>query len=428
MSPGRLDGVERAIRAVAPPCLGLDLVAAGQLAAAALAVVTQALPPGQQLAAVLRLAPEHSAGQMLDAEAAQLLWPLAAAAVVLLRQAATQQAANGLQCGLERDSACTHAAAAITQLLLPMMASDLHAASGTPASAEVLPPASAAASVRQQELLRAVAELVAACGGWDLGMALVQAAIAGEQQQPDPGIQQADRVLASGAAAARVLPPGLRMQLAAAVVQQALRAAEGQQQTQSEQPTAVDEQMQQGPCAILRHAARHTLPEVLAHLLAKPHRQLHAQTRQRRQEQQAAEGRLTRAAAQHLLPATLAAAAQQGEEAAAVQLLQDACRQMLAGQGRQRQLGLALLVQLPSPLLARAVRPPEGPVSPSDGPGGTEEGSADQFWPLLRSCLCDGEAANRKRAAHVLAFAVQQQEAHGAFRPAPAPKLNNPVG
>ncbi|EFN52863.1 hypothetical protein CHLNCDRAFT_138347 [Chlorella variabilis] len=357
MSPGRLDGVERAIRAVAPPCLGLDLVAAGQLAAAALAVVTQALPPGQQLAAVLRLAPEHSAGQMLDAEAAQLLWPLAAAAVVLLRQAATQQAANGLQCGLERDSACTHAAAAITQLLLPMMASDLHAASGTPASAEVLPPASAAASVRQQELLRAVAELVAACGGWDLGMALVQAAIAGEQQQPDPGIQQADRVLASGAAAARVLPPGLRMQLAAAVVQQALRAAEGQQQTQSEQPTAVDEQMQQGPCAILRHAARHTLPEVLAHLLAKPHRQLHAQTRQRRQEQQAAEGRLTRAAAQHLLPATLAAAAQQGEEAAAVQLLQDAC-------------------------------------------------------------LCDGEAANRKRAAHVLAFAVQQQEAHGQLAPA----------
>jgi hypothetical protein len=74
------------------------------------------------------------------------------------------------------------------------------------------------------------------------------------------------------------------------------------------------------------------------------------------------------------------------------------CRQMLRGTPQQRQLCLTLLVQLPAKLLAGSA----GVLGRLEG----EAGDSNSLWSLLRSCLCDPEAANRKRAAYLLNLAV----------------------
>lgn len=84
------------------------------------------------------------------------------------------------------------------------------------------------------------------------------------------------------------------------------------------------------------------------------------------------------------------------------------CRRLLAGSRQQRQQGLTLLVQFASPLLAK-----NGEGSSA---GGRQQEQQQQqwqgiqqdasFWPLLRACLCDQDAACRKRATHMLLLAL----------------------
>lgn len=82
-------------------------------------------------------------------------------------------------------------------------------------------------------------------------------------------------------------------------------------------------------------------------------------------------------------------------------LLANPCRQLLAGNAQQRQMGLSLLVQFSAPLLG------------GGWPGARQDAA---FWELLRACLCDTAASSRKQARHVLKLAVQQPE--GAYLPA----------
>ena len=99
------------------------------------------------------------------------------------------------------------------------------------------------------------------------------------------------------------------MQLAAAVIQLALPAAEQQKDSCS------------GPQALLQHAASQTLPAVLSLLLEEQPRQ----PKQKRGGPQPAAS-AAKAAAQHLLPAALQAAAQQQQGEAALQQLWETCR------------------------------------------------------------------------------------------------------
>lgn len=95
------------------------------------------------------------------------------------------------------------------------------------------------------------------------------------------------------------------------------------------------------------------------------------------------------------------------------------CRDLLGGAAHRRELGLDLLVRFAGPLTQEAK---EGPQSSSRGELRQQEWGgvrADpDFWQLLRSCLCDGELSNRKRAAHVLQLAVAQAPdgEHGCCR------------
>lgn len=116
------------------------------------------------------------------------------------------------------------------------------------------------------------------------------------------------------------------MQLGAAVIQLAARAAEQQEQQEQQEGEGHKEAHEQGPEAVLRHAVSQTLLEVLALLLAEQPPQPKPS---RGTSQPTAAASPAKAAAQHLLPAALQAAAwlQQGE--AALQQLWETCRWVL---------------------------------------------------------------------------------------------------
>lgn len=273
----------------------------------------------QQLAAVLRLAAAlmdaeegRQAGDraQLDDSSLGCAWALAGAAVTLLPGAA--QAAQA------PDLVRAQAAQAITHILLPLLAAEAASAGATDAWDE-----------RRLELVQAASELLAACGCWDLGLALVQAAARTDHQpQQHAGSQQAAAVPAgspggAAAAAAARLPGDLRMRLAAAVIQQALAAAEAAAPNQAQQQQGQQQPAETGWEAVLCHAATNSLTGVLALLLSPAARQ---PPRKGKGKAAPAPAVAARAAARHLLPAVLAAVAQQGSEERARGELQDACK------------------------------------------------------------------------------------------------------
>lgn len=291
--------VQSALQAVAGAADGLSLPAARRLGAAALAAA--ALPPEQQLAAVLQLAvarpdeglhPQTARGAADGEQQQQWHWVLAATAIELL--------VNG------------HSSATVDQVtgvlehqVLPLLAIDTATAAG--------PPEAAASQQQQEELLAAVAPLVAGCGCWDLGLQLVRAAAV---SSPPTHPRSSSSSPAADAGIADQLPPHMRVRLAAAVVQQALEAA-----------SRPDGHPQAELDALLHHAATQTLPDVLALQATGP-------PMQRRQRgkggalpaAQLMAAAIRAAALQLLLPAALQAAVQQQGQAAAMEQLWEACK------------------------------------------------------------------------------------------------------
>lgn len=91
------------------------------------------------------------------------------------------------------------------------------------------------------------------------------------------------------------------------------------------------------------------------------------------------------------------------------------CRQLLGGGAQQRQRGLDLCVRFAAPLLAEEARWQGAQHDPA-------------FWQLARSCLGSREAAERKRAAHLLRLALERQQGgergrEGGRRSRAAPRL-----
>ncbi|KAL4440005.1 hypothetical protein ABPG75_003006 [Micractinium tetrahymenae] len=372
MSLGSARGV---LLAAADEQLGLP--AAGRLAVAALTSAASsgsAPPPEQLLDTLLHM---HTARKD-DGQHAGLLWVQAGGAVVLLRQLSAVPAA-----GQEPLSQEASAAAAVEQLLLPALAS-----------------LSSDAVERQQALVAATAEITAAFACWGLAEHLVQAAAGSHQQQQPPsasaqGQQQQAQPLAGIQAAVGQLTPELRLGLATAVLQEALKAL----------PCEAAQEAEQAPRFLLQHAAEHTLPAVLQLLAADQPRQAGSSKAKAQTHQAAAAA--ARSAARQLLAAALQAACAVQQQGPALQQLWATCRDLLAAAGYERQLGLALLVQFGGPLLPPAGGSGSGPPCPAAGQGqwvGLQGDAA--FWALLRACLADGELANRKRAAHMLQLAV----------------------
>jgi hypothetical protein len=302
--------MRHALAAVTPVCCGLALQIAGRVAAAVLQGGCR-----QQLDAVLQLASQLGLSSSIQGSTADVqgelqaaeLWALAAAAASLLR------AVDGKELRPQQATAT----AAIVQLHLPALAAEARA----PAAADA-PTVASPSLPRQQELLELIAELVAAFGCWDVGLALVQAVTVPctqpqHQQQKQEGHEAA-------AAAAAALPYDVGLQLAAAVIQQASLALSGagglavpeQQQPHQGQVSSKD---------VLQHAISHTLPQVLALLTdaeqqpqPPPPPQQRGQPQQRKSQQQAV--------TQYMLPALLGAAVQLGEEENAAQELSKTCR------------------------------------------------------------------------------------------------------
>ncbi len=281
--------------------LGLDSV--GRLAVAALtgaAAASGGASPAELLEALLQMR-DAMVGSSHGGNAVQqasLQWVQGAAAVVLLRQLAGAQGS-----GEQANSRAAAAGAAVEQLLLPALA---NVGSDT--------------TERQQALAAATAEAVAAFRCWGLAGQLVQAATA------SPLVMQAD-TLAGGSQQQQQLQhlPSLpetmgqlsaeqRMHLAAAVLQEALKAQASEGAQQAEQALR----------AVLQQAAEHTLPAVLQLLVAKQPRQ--ARGSKASTQQQRAAAAAARSAARQLLAAALQAACAVQQQGPAMQQLWAACR------------------------------------------------------------------------------------------------------
>lgn len=267
-----------ALQSVADVCEGLSLAATSRLAAGGLRAA--GVPLEQQLLEILDVAAAEAQSKQEDAkpgvnavkEQSQLQWALAAAAVQALRQ----------QRHVRPPAAAT---AVIEKLLLPQLAQ--------------------VAAEQQHELLQAVAELVACCSCWHLGLVLVQAACGTEP--PSSGELPA-------APAATQLQPEVRARLAAAIIHQALSAS-GPEVVQPEAAC---------PAVVLWHAATQTLHEVLELLLAEPPPLPQRAAKRGDKAGQAANAMV--ATAQLLLPSSLQASAAVGQETGALQQLWNACK------------------------------------------------------------------------------------------------------
>lgn len=305
----RSQDMRHALAAVAPVCCGLSAQIAGRVAAAVLQGGSR-----QQLDAVLQLASQLGLSSSIQGSTADVqgelqaaeLWALAAAAASLLR------AVDGKELRPQQATAT----AAIVQLHLPALA----AVARAPAAADS--PTVNPSLPRQQELLELIAELVAAFGCWDVGLALVQAVTVPSTQPQHQ--QQKQEGHEAAAAAAAALPYDVGLQLAAAVIQQAslaLSGAGGLTVPEQQQPS----QGQVSSKDVLQHAISHNLPQVLALLTdaeqqpqPPPLPQQRGQPRQRNLQQQAV--------TQFMLPAVLGAAVQLGAEKVAAQELSKTCR------------------------------------------------------------------------------------------------------
>lgn len=266
MAARDLHTVEAALRAVADACSGHEsLAATGALGAATLAAA--GVPPEAQLTTLLRLAeaPQQAADQP------QLQRLLAAAAV------------QPLTCPQPSPASAAAAAATMELLLLPQLAAECAADD-------------AAAQQWQRGLEQAVADVVARCGCWGTGLALVHAAVGSPGAPPSR------------------LPAHVAVRLAAATIQGALQAGNPEG----------DPSQQPGREELLRYAATDAVPAVLALASAAPSQQDRRARAKGGQPAEAAQA--AAAAARTLLPAVLQAACQQGQEAAALQQLWDMCK------------------------------------------------------------------------------------------------------
>jgi hypothetical protein len=131
---------------------------------------------------------------------------------------------------------------------------------------------------------------------------------------------------------------------------------------------------------------------------------------------------LRQAAFQQLLPALLAAAAAANAavEQQCMQQLWKQCISMISQPALPRRMGLAVLLQyhsawgLQPPAAAGAIgTTPPAPLQPSaqaSPSSSSSSSSGEQFWGLLRDCLVDGEALNRKRAFRLLQLLLPEQQ------------------
>lgn len=303
--------MRHALAAVAPVCCGLAMQIAGRVAAA---VLQGGGRDRQQLDAVLQLASQLGRSSSIQGSTADVqgelqaaeLWALAAAAASLLR------AVDGKELRPQQATAT----AAIVQLHLPALAAEARApaAADSPTVNPSLP--------RQQELLELIAELVAAFGCWDVGLALVQAVTVPSTQPQHQ--QQKQEGHEAAAAAAAALPYDVGLQLAAAVIQQAslaLSGAGGLTVPEQQQPS----QGQVSSKDVLQHAISHNLPQVLA-LLTDAEQQPHPPPQPQQRGQPRQRGSQQQAVTQYMLPALLGAAVQLGAEKVAAQELNKTCR------------------------------------------------------------------------------------------------------
>jgi hypothetical protein len=127
---------------------------------------------------------------------------------------------------------------------------------------------------------------------------------------------------------------------------------------------------------------------------------------------------LRQAAFQQLLPALIAAAAaaNPAAEQQCMQQLWKQCISMISEPALPRRMGLAVLLQYHS---AWGIQPPAavGPVNTAasaplqtSAEAASSSGGGEQFWALLRDCLVDGEALNRKRAFRLLQLLLPEQQ------------------
>jgi hypothetical protein len=117
---------------------------------------------------------------------------------------------------------------------------------------------------------------------------------------------------------------------------------------------------------------------------------------------------LRQAAFQQLLPALLTAAAVSSPdtEQQCMQQLWKQCLSMIAEPALPRRMGLAVLLQY------HAAWGLQAPPAAADAPAAdaASSSSSEQFWALLRDCLVDGEALNRKRAFRLLQLLLSEQQ------------------
>lgn len=227
----------------------------------------------------------------------------------------------------------------------------------------------ARSTARAAQELQQLADLLAAKQAWQVINEVLQCAhdsLQLQQQQP-AGCQPASlqRVQVQ-------LPPTTACATIKQLVSAALQAAEAQQQ-------------QEGLQAVLELAAGPLLSTARSLLCCQ-------------------DSSMRQAAFQQLLPVLLQAAAAVGpaqHEACLQQLLQQ-CLDMLSQPVVPRRLGLAVLLQY---WVDWQLQPPCAPDSADAGAAVTANSStsnSQRFWGLLRECLVDPEALNRKRAFRLL--------------------------
>jgi hypothetical protein len=130
---------------------------------------------------------------------------------------------------------------------------------------------------------------------------------------------------------------------------------------------------------------------------------------------------LRQAAFQQLLPALLAAAAaaSNASEQQCMQQLWKQCLSMISEPALPRRMGLAVLLQYHSswglhpPAAAAAADSADAAMPARPQPSAaaiTSSDGSEQFWSLLRACLVDGEALNRKRAFRLLQLLLPEQQ------------------